>query len=89
MHVHTCGSPCSHCAAHVKRCTVTVCMPKSLALYHPESSTTAHTSHRAHAMLHWLSPSRSLAHSTVASLWHAQLCGMEPVWGNGTCLGHG
>ena len=43
------------------------------------------TSHCAHAMLHTDSHSRSLVHSTVASLWHAQLCHMEPLcvclWG--------
>ena len=72
MHVHACGSLCSRHPAHLTRSMVTICMPKSLALYPPERSTTAHTSHCAHAMLHWLSPSRSLVRSTVASLWHAQ-----------------
>ena len=52
---------------------VTTCMPSSLALYCPERSTIAHTSHRAHATQHSLSLSRSLVHSIVASLWHAQL----------------
>ena len=72
MHVYACGGPCSRRPGHMTRCMVTICIPKSLALYRPERSTTAHTSHRAHAMLHWLSPSRSLVHSTMASLWHAQ-----------------
>ena len=54
------------------RCMVTIVMHSSIALYRPERSTTAHTSHHAHAMLHLLSPSRSLVHSSVALLWHAQ-----------------
>ena len=71
MYVHSCGGACSLRAAHLTRCMITTCMPKSLALYRPERSTTAHTSHRAHAMLRWLSPSCSLVHS----LWHR--CGMH------------
>ena len=81
MYVHTCGGPCSHRAAHVTRCMVPICMPSGIALYRPERSTTACTPHRAHAMLHWLSPSRSLMHSSVASLRHAQLAHMEPLCG--------
>ena len=71
-HVEVCGGPCSRRPGHLTRCKVTICMPKSLASYHPERRTTAHTSHRAHAILHWLSLIRSLVHSTMASLWHAR-----------------
>ena len=83
MHAHTCGSPCSRRAAHVTRCMVTICMSNSLALYCPERSTTAHTSHSAHALLHWLSLSRSLVHSTVACttvIHGASVGGVAPAW---------
>ena len=89
MYVHTCGGRCSRRPAQLTMLMVATGMPCGIELYRPERSTTVCTSHRAHAMLHTYSPSRSLVHSTVASLWHAQLCHMEPVWGSGTCLGHG
>ena len=83
MYVHTCGGPCSLRAAHVTMCMVTIVMPSGLALYRPERSTTAHTSHHAHATKHRLSLSRSLVHSMVASLnrdtW-SQCGGVAPAW---------
>ena len=81
MHVHACGSLCSRHPAHLTRSMVTICMPSGIALHCLDMSMTSHTSHCAHAMLHWLSPSRSLVHSTVASPWYEQPWHMEPVWG--------
>ena len=82
MHVRMCMcAPCSHCTAHLMRCMVIIRMPRGIALYCSGRSMTACTSHCAHAMLHWLSPSRSLVHSTVASPWYEQPWHMEPVWG--------
>ena len=72
MHVHACGSLCSRHPAHLTRSMVTICMPKSLALYPPERSTTAHT----HLTVHMpCCIGSTIAAAWCAAPWHR--CGMH------------